>query len=255
MDAATDRPQLELLCFGRVEVRLGGQALDRWPRRKAKTALASLALKSGVVSSFELGELLGDGDVASGHGILKVTMPALRRTLEPELAQGAGSVYIRTAGDGYALIDAMVGRCDVRAFEAALARAKAARDAKPDDAVLAYEEALTLYRGDLFDEPLLAGAFEAERTAYRRQALEAAFWLADRRESLGDATGREAWLQRAMQIAPVDEEVYVRLMKHHKAVGRPERVRQAYWDCRKALKRYLDLEPSLGFEEAYRQLV
>ena len=252
---AGDAPALTLVGFGRIEVRLGDQPLDRWPRRKAKLALAALALRRGVVPSFELGELLGDGDSTSGHGILKVTMPALRRTLEPALAQGAASAYIRTGGDGYALIEALVDRCDVHSFEGALARARASRDAAPDAAAAALEEALALYRGDLFDEPLLAGAFEAERTAYRRQALEAAFWLADRRASLGDATGREAWLTRAMQVAPVEEEVYVRLMQHHMAVGRPERVRQAYWDCRKALKRHLDFEPSLGFEEAYRALV
>ena len=58
-----------------------------------------------------------------------------------------------------------------------------------------------------------------------------------------------------MSLAPCEEEIYVRLMRHHLAAGRPERVRQAYWDCRKALKGRLGIAPSDDFERAFRELV
>lgn len=253
----TGQPPLETLvlqAFGRFEVRIDDRLVDRWPRRKAKLVLAVLALRGRVVSGFDLAELLGDGDPTSGHGTLSVTIPALRRALEPDLGRGTGSRFIRTVDDGYALTEEAVQATDLRRFEQAIARAGSRRQSAPAEAAAAYEAALALYRGDLFDEPLLDAAFEPERVAYRGQALSAALWLADHHAAIGDAPAIEAALNRAIAIAPTDEEPYLRFMRHHKGAGRADRVSQIYWDCRKTLKHRAGITPGEAFESAYKTM-
>jgi hypothetical protein len=44
-------------------------------------------------------------------------------------------------------------------------------------------------------------------------------------------------------------------MRHHAALDRPDRVRQVYWDCRKALKAAFGGAPSDEFEALYQGLV
>lgn len=134
------------------------------------------------------------------------------------MQQGESSAFIKTLDDGYALLDGVVAACDVRTFEQALSKGRQLKQQAPPDAAAQYELALQVYTGELFSEPIFAAAFEAERDGYKRQALDAAFWLADNAGSIGDATGRGQWLARATQIAPSDEEVYVRLMQHHRGV-------------------------------------
>ncbi|HEY9721369.1 MAG TPA: bacterial transcriptional activator domain-containing protein, partial [Oscillatoriaceae cyanobacterium] len=74
-------------------------------------------------------------------------------------------------------------------------------------------------------------------------------------DARGDHTRAEATLERALAIAPSDEDASLALMRHHAARGREERVRQVYWDCRKALKAQLGSVPSAEFEAAYRLLL
>ena len=69
------------------------------------------------------------------------------------------------------------------------------------------------------------------------------------------AAGLPETVARATELAPCEEEAYLRLMRHHQALGRPERVRQAYWDCRKAFKAWLGGVPSEDFERTYAALL
>ncbi|MDB5102045.1 MAG: transcriptional regulator [Cyanobacteria bacterium RYN_339] len=242
-------PRLSLCCFGGFQIRLDGVTLDQWPRKKAKLILAALALQPAGVRLADLAALLGDGDEASGHGILKVTMPVLRRTLEPDLPKGAGSSFIWLADDRYGLVPVTL---DVAAFDHALTSAEAARATDPVAAAAHYEAALALYQGDLLAEAFFREFFDEERERRRHQAASALGWLADHHGRRGDHTGQEQALARAAGIAPTDEATYLALMAFYRSNGRPERVRQVYWDCRKALKLHLDALPSEAFELASR---
>jgi DNA-binding SARP family transcriptional activator len=140
---------------------------------------------------------------------------------------------------------------DVRAFEAAIRRGVRAQADRPDLAAAAYEEALGCYAGELLPE---TDGFLAEREAFRARALGAAMWLAERHGAAGEPARAEALLGRAVAIAPCEEEPYLALMRHHRRQGRPERVRQAYWDHRRARHAALGLPPSEEFEQAHAEI-
>lgn len=254
VEAGGDEPstldRLTLHCFGPLEVRRGGLLLDHWPRRKAKLILAALALHPRGLTMTELLELVWhDEPKAGSQTVLKVAVSALRRTLEPELIQGEASRYVQLVEDRYVLVAEAVEAVDVWRFEAGFARAKRERD--PARTAAAYEEALAELRGPLLDNPFFASFFDAEREGYRKQALAALHWLADYHRGRGESDAVEGALARATALAPCDEEAYVALMRHYKHTGRPERVRQVYWDCRKAFKQHLGLAPPPELDAAY----
>jgi DNA-binding SARP family transcriptional activator len=106
----------------------------------------------------------------------------------------------------------------------------------------------------LLEDGAFQAHFEVEREGFRRRAVAALGWLAAHAGRRGDAAAEGAWLAKAIALAPCDEHLYVHQMRHHLAAGRPERVRQAYWDARKALKQRLGLAPSDALEQAFREL-
>jgi DNA-binding SARP family transcriptional activator len=111
---------------------------------------------------------------------------------------------------------------------------------------------VSIYKGNLLDENFFQPFFEEERRKYQDQILDALFWLPNYHASQGNDDAVEKALSRAIALAPCEEEGYLRLMAHHQARGRLEKIRQIYWDCRKALKAHLDAVPSPAFEASYR---
>jgi DNA-binding SARP family transcriptional activator len=243
---------LEISVLGGFEVRLQGVLLDHWPRRKAKLVLAALLLYQRGLSVPEIAEIVGHADGRpEALTVYKVALSALRYTFEPELAKAAPSRYVLHEGERYRLAFERVASCDLVAFERAAAEGDRLRAEAPHEASAHYEQALALYRGPLFDDAFLSKYFDAEREKLRKRALACALRLAEFRAQLGDNTGAEQALTRAVAIAPCEEEAYVALMRLHKAQGRPERIRQVYWDYRKALKAALGLTPGEAFEASY----
>jgi ATP/maltotriose-dependent transcriptional regulator MalT/DNA-binding SARP family transcriptional activator len=246
---------LSVRCFGTMEVRLDGVLLDQWPRRKAKAILAALLLYPRGLSLGQLIELLGSESVSQAAlTTMKVDVGALRRALEPSLGKGQASRFVPMMGERYVLDAGGVEFVDVRAFEAAAAAADRIRDEGPTDAAALYAEALRHYRANLLEDGLFARYFDAEREALRQQAVGILMWLAGFHQGRGDESSAEGVLRRAVELAPTDEEAYIALMRQQHRSGRPERIRQVYWDCRKALKTYLGVSPSAAFEAAYAEV-
>jgi LuxR family maltose regulon positive regulatory protein len=252
---ATDRQDLlTLRCLGSFEVRQGGVLLDQWPRRKAKLLLAVLALHPEGLPQAELAALVG-GDEANPANVLRVNTWALRRALEPTLEKGEASRFILREGDGLRLAWDQVAGLDLADHEAGLAEGDAHRQADPRAAAVAYDRALALVRGNLLDDGALYKPLAARREAINRRVVEVLAWLCAHHRKLGDYRRAEAALLRAAELAPGDEEVYLGLMRLYRALGQGDKLRRAYWDCRRALKAHRDRLPSEAFEAAYRGLL
>jgi DNA-binding SARP family transcriptional activator len=250
--AARGAAPLDLRCFGPFEARVGGEPLAAWSRRKATLVLAALAMEPRGVPAFMLGELLA-GDDAPSRNVLKVTIHALRRTLEPALGPNAVSAYVRHDDDRYRLAPEALGEVDVRAFAAALDEGDRLRAGDPAAAAARYEAGLAWYRGELLEGSFYLPYFEAERELYRRRAVAAMRWLAARAGERMDDAGADRWLRRAVEAAPVDEEAHVALIRLHALGRRQDAVRQAYWDARRAFKHHVGLTPGEAVERAYRE--
>jgi DNA-binding SARP family transcriptional activator len=240
--------------LGPFTVRQGGVVLDQWPRRKARVLLAALALRPDGVRADELAEIVGHGE-AHPANVLRVNAWALRRVLEPQLARGEASRYLIVQGDRYRLAPELVARVDLAEFEADLAAAEPLKDGDPREAARLLERAMGRVRGALLDEDGPFAVFEREREAFRRRCTTTLHWLGAHYRSCADYMRAEVALERAIALAPSDEEAYLAAMRLYRARGQDDRVRRAYWDCRRALKTHQGLTPSEAFEAAYRALV
>ncbi|MEB3197448.1 MAG: BTAD domain-containing putative transcriptional regulator [Candidatus Sericytochromatia bacterium] len=242
--------RLKVMLFGGFEVRLDDILLQSWPRRKAKVVLAALALTPRGLPAASLASLIEDQNPRLAG--VQMCITALRRSLEADLEDGARSAFVKFEDDRYVLPPAQLQHCDVHAFSLALQAGLRARDSQPDDAVVSLQEALTLYRGGLLDEPFFEPYFEAEREGYRRQAIQALQWMHERLVYTGDESEARQCLERAIAIAPCDDDVVMLALKYHALRRAPERVRTTYWDHRKELNRRLSLTPSGDVEQAYK---
>jgi LuxR family maltose regulon positive regulatory protein len=250
----TDAPRsMELRVFGVCEIRIGGMLIDQWPRRRAKLVLAALALEPNGIEGPVLAERLGlEG--AEGSGALRVAFFALRHALEPDLGKRDTSRYVQLRGERYQLAWETVSGFDLRTFDRELTKGEAARKHTPAEAAAHMHAALELYRGHLLDEGLFLPFFEAERESARRRALEAFLWTAGYHTESHDARRAEELLYKASGLFPHEEEIPMALMRHFHGLGRGDRVRELYWDFRKALKAGLGSAPGAGFEALYREL-
>ncbi|MDB5099409.1 MAG: hypothetical protein JWM80_3830, partial [Cyanobacteria bacterium RYN_339] len=249
--AAVPAPEgMVVKLFGELELLRGDVRVDDWPRRKAKLLLAALALYPRGLSLVELAEILADGQVGQAAVmIVQTNVSALRRVLGGEQAKAA----IPFADERYRVAEGLLAGCDVWTFEQAARKGLALRDTRPMDAVAPLEQALACYRDNLLAEPFFERYFEAERERLRQQALACLYHLAAARSGLGDFAGAEADLQRATQLAPTEWEAYRRVMEHQAERKRPDQVRQAYWDYRKALKSRLRVVPDEACERAFKE--
>lgn len=249
--AALSAPgRLQLRCLGGFEVLLDGNPVDSWPRRKAQLLLVLLLVYPRGLQVEDLAELLGEGP--AGPANIRVYARTIRRAFNPDPDQDER--YLVLEAQRYRLAWERVDYLDVKAFETALQEGDRLVASDPAAASRAYEEGLAHYRGNLMEDAGFHQYLQPEREKYRQQALHALSWLAEWEQARGLEVAAESRLRRAAELAPCDEDVWLALAKFHQGRGRPERAREAYWDCRKARKAYLGLGVSEESERAFREL-
>lgn len=139
-------------------------------------------------------------------------------------------------------------RCDALLFEKALADGRA-------------EDALELYRGPLLDGFFARGApdFErwtdVERGRLERAAAGAAVELATAAEEAGDRTVAAAWLRRALEITPSDEQTLGRLMSVLARGGARHEALRVYQSFARHMADTYELEPSAGTRQLVAAIV
>lgn len=212
-------PFLRLHLLGRFEVvrQEAPVPAHAWRRRRPADLLKLVALAPGRSLRREeaIQALWPDKDPASGANNLHRALYDLRQIL------------------GGRWVDIEHGRLtlhpsvwlDVDAFEAAVASGTPER----------YEEALTLYRGDLVPDgeaPWLDG----RRAALRRRLAEAAYPLARAAVEVGDAGAATPVLRRLVEVDPLSEEPHRHLMRLLALAGRRAEALRAYDACEGALR-------------------
>ncbi|NIQ58042.1 MAG: hypothetical protein GWN71_33115, partial [Gammaproteobacteria bacterium] len=148
------RPVLELRCFGPLTIRLGERRVAHaaFQRKKALTLLELLVLKAGnPVTRQALVECLWPGaDEKAGVNRLHVVIHALRSVIEPEREERRW-IFVRNQGEFYYFNMESPHEIDLYTFRRHAAAARRAEECgRFVDAMAHLEDALALYRGDLF---------------------------------------------------------------------------------------------------------
>jgi DNA-binding SARP family transcriptional activator len=217
--------------------------------RRQQVVLALLLLNGNRVVPLAalLDALWGATPPTTARAQVQTCVSALRRAL----AKAGLGERIRARGSGYCL-DLAPGELDLHAFEALVARGRAAR--RPEEARAAFREALALWRG----EPLTgidSGVVRAHqvRIAERRvevleDCLDAELELGLHREVVGE-------ISVLTEEHPLRERFVLQLMTALHRCGRRVEALAAYRAVRRRFVDELGLEPGAALRELHQDIL
>jgi DNA-binding SARP family transcriptional activator len=152
--------------------------------------------------------------------------------------------------DGCPRLDPSICWVDAHAFEEILTRAE---KADHDEGEWLTERALSLYRGHFLnesDEPWLISC----RERLRNRFLRAVWRRGERLEKLGRFDLALELYRRGLDVDPLAEELYRRLMRCHHTAGQKSEAISVYERCKKVLRSVMGIDPSPETEALHRAI-
>lgn len=245
---ASERP-VEIHTLGGFDVRIDGAAFAGGikPQRRPLDLLKLLVLCGDVpMGEGELADRLwpdSDGDTA--RNCLQVAVYRLRRLLGHEEAVLVHDRKLR--------LNPAACRVDLWEFERAVAELTGVPVGAAAFATLA-QHALALYRGHLFSHEPDHAWMLAPRERLRRTWLDLVRQLGRHYEMIAQLPAAQALYQRAIELDPLAEEIYRRLMLCQHTMGERAEALCTYRRCCKQLTAVLGVEPSPDTARLYRVL-
>lgn len=253
-------PRLQIRCFGHFEIAIDGQRLPpaAFQRRDALVLLKILVLRAGKqVHRARINEWLWP-DVAERAGINRLhgVVHALRAVIEPHAAERRWK-YVLNEGDTYTFCPDDATSVDLIEFQKCLALSRnGLRDGYFTPNVAHYlEQAVELYRADLYEDDQYSEWCDVERTALQREFVDALASLARSYLTLGDAKKAVHTLRRALVHDPSREDLHQELIRCLVRLKRYQEAREQVCDCVRHLREDLGVAPSSETQTLYHSLV
>jgi DNA-binding SARP family transcriptional activator len=191
----------------------------------------------------QLAELLWPGGKAPASA-LRVTLNALRGTLEPDRAPETESHFILRQGESLLLNPDADIRVDADEFERLIGEAQAAEIRNPAQAPTLYRRALALYRGEFLPDALYEEWAGERRERLADLYLSTASHLADLLTAQGIPVEAIALCHQILARDPCWEEAYYLLMVCYAQQGNRSLALRTYARCAKHLRADLGVEPA-----------
>ncbi|HEX4814644.1 MAG TPA: BTAD domain-containing putative transcriptional regulator [Nonomuraea sp.] len=231
---------MEFRVLGALEVTAGGRRLELGGTRQ-QIVLAMLILNAGhSVTIDRIVEAIYDDDPpATSRAQVQICISALRRLFS---AYGDAEMIVTTR-QGYALRGA-TGSIDAQRFEALVAKARKARDARGyEQGIDHYREALALWRGSALDGlesrllTSIARRLHEDHVSAHEDCVQLELELGRHHELVGELT-------RLVSEHPLREGLLAQLMTALYRSGRQADALQVYREARRRFVDELGIEPS-----------
>ena len=185
----------------------------------------------------------------------KVTLHRLRRILEPDVDQRAGSSCI-SLKDNLVSLDMKRCRVDVNDFLAACDEIRQLKRDDDDNRILsACQRAAEIYRGDFIpEEPYLSWA-EIKRAALKEQYLAVLMEMVGLLERKGDLDQAARQCGVVIQVDPLAEQAHQQLMRLLQRQGRRSAALKVYRDLVGTLAAELDTTPDPATIRIYQGIL
>jgi DNA-binding SARP family transcriptional activator len=238
--------RLRVRCLGRFEVASTWKQVERWQSVKAKAVFQYLTARprEPVIKDVLMETLWPECAPQAANNNLKAAMHGLRRALSQIFQEKENFPYILFLQGSYMINPDIELWIDVEEFEQHwMFGRRLEREGKSNEAVLEFEQAEALYRGDyLEDEP-----YESW-TLLRREALKDTYLiilgkLADYSMLAADYESCIIYCQKILAKDPCREDAYRRLMCCYSRLGRRNRALRWYEICRRTIQSELDTTP------------
>jgi DNA-binding SARP family transcriptional activator/CRP-like cAMP-binding protein len=191
----------------------------------------------------------------SGERNLKITLHRLRKAMEPEVDRIFGSSYIHLKAN-MIYLDEELCKTDLNDFLSFCRRGE--RNERAGDieaALILYNKAIDLYKGDFLSEELYISWIGTKREELQKLYISLLYKIADIQEKRGTSKIAIDCYNKIIQIDPLAEQVYQRLMILYSNRRMHTEAIKVYRDCRKALLEGLDTEPETLTTSIYRKIM
>jgi LuxR family transcriptional regulator, maltose regulon positive regulatory protein len=185
----------------------------------------------------------------------KINLHRLRKTLEPSQDKVFGPSYIHVK-ENLVSLDRELCQVDAEDFLSRCQQGKEqekAGDVKK--AMISLQESVDLYEGDFLAADLYVPWAEQKREELRRKVVNTLMRLAALEEKQGSLRRALEYYYRVVQVEPLLEEAYQRLMVLNARLGRRTAALQAFADCQKVLRTEYKIEPDQTTKAIYRKIL
>lgn len=251
----TSLPEMAVCLLGRFRLFHRGHEVEGWHGSKTPRIVRYLfAQRDRPVPRDVLIDLFWpDADPETARRNLHQTIYVVRKALRAGCDPNQHIVF---ADEAYTVKTSAGVWCDAEEFEAqARAGRSAERELREEDAIVAYEAAERIYRGDYLEDSPYEEWAMPERDRLRLLYLDTANRLADLKLAMGDAESALELTQRALLRDPCDEAAHRCALRCHEAAGNRNQVIRQYQACVDALDRAYGLEPTRETTELYALLL
>ena len=254
---ASPAAQLSLYCFGPFKVSVDGEAVSLRRAGKGLTIIKYLASvgRRPVPRDVLLEILWPSADPQTANNRLKATMHQLRQAFTPFEAAAISRDWLYYDEGCYLLNPDLNVWTDVQAFEQLWREGmRLERAHEVDRAIVLYQKAETLYRGDFLEEDLLE-----EWTLARREALKDTYLtILDKLGNYWFQVGNlesaiEGW-KKIILRDPWREDVYRHLMSCYFRTGQRTLALRWFEICEQTLRAQLNLAPEPETLELYQSI-
>ncbi len=241
--------RLRLQCFGPFAIYVDGNLVPRrmFGRSKSIRILQLLLLRCGRPISRDalVEQLWPDSDLESGSRSLHVAMHCLRKAIEPAV-NGKQWAYVQCKGDNFYLEADDSCVVDLYRFRELISLSQKAMmvPGNVDHRVELLEEAIELYRGELFSDSPDDLEFEAMRETLRQDYLQALLGLSDLCEQHQGGDRCIGLLRQAAEQDLLREDVHRQLVRALLSAGRKGEAVRTYRRCIDALHTQLGVGPT-----------
>lgn len=248
-------PELELRCLGPFAVLQRGRpiAADAFTRSKALVLLKLLALKEGAPINRDvlIEHIWPEVDPRRGANRLHGLVHDLRSVIEPRWTEREW-LYVHNRGELYHLdVDAPID-IDVTRFRRLASQGMRGSER---NAIALLEQAIELYRGDLFEDDPFAEWCRAEREELHDIYVLALEHLAQLYTQQGHEEESLTCLRRASRASPFRDDLILAEMVLLVRLGRAHEAVVTYDEYQRRLAADLDAEPPAELRAHYLRLL
>ena len=252
-------PRLRIETLGGFRVLRGDSpvAEKEWQGKKPRAILKAIVASSskGVLNEIIMENIWPDAPFDKVGKNYKVALHRLRKALEPGIDKALGSSYIHIKDDALYL-DEDLCEVDTHTFLSLIENGKTKeKEGDIKGALKHYNEAAALYKGDFLPEDLYAPWTELRREELRNAYIALLSRIATLHENKGAMSKAISFYKKAIQISPILEDAYQRLMVLYSNMGKRNEALKIYERCRKALRDELGVEPDQVTVALYEKIL
>jgi DNA-binding SARP family transcriptional activator len=249
----SQRGVVEARLLGSFELSVDSLAVSRWTGQRGTSVLRYLFSRRRHACPRDelLGEFWPDVAPALARNRIQVAVSGLRRTLR----EVTNLHLIEYADGGYRLNPELQISVDVERFEQTLSTARRAeKSGDLNGALIAYREAVHLYRGDFASDAPYEQWTQLPRESLRITYIDALDRMSRIQLSVGRLDDCIATGQRMLGVDPCREDAHRLLMRCYASLGRPYQAVRQYEFCCRVLHKTLQAEPEPETTRLYRAI-